>query len=174
MIIRADAVRTLAGLGLALAALFGCRGAPRDDTAFAGVQARGATAMGVDQYTSSHVFEPLPDGGRIVLQRDAADSTGTAVIREHMGRIAAAFAAGDFRLPGFVHAQEVPGTATMAARRGAITYTADTLPRGGEVRIHTADPEAVRAVHEFLAFQRADHRAGAHLHDTAGAAGPQR
>src|SRR5512134_3446466 len=169
MITRADAARTVAGLGLALGALAGCRGTGQDDAAFAGVQARGETAMGVDQYTSSHVFEPLPDGGRIVLQRDADDPAGTAVIREHLRRIAAAFSAGDFRLPGFVHAQEVPGTAAMAARRAAITYTADTLPRGGEVRIRTADPEAVRAVHQFLAFQRADHRVAAHPHDTAGA-----
>ena len=121
-------------------------------------------AMGVDQYTSSHVFEPLPDGGRIVLQRDSTDAAGTAVIRDHMQRIAVAFAAGDFRLPGFVHEQEVPGTTVMAERRARITYTADTLPRGGQVRIRTDDPDAVRAVHEFLAFQRADHHAGSHLH----------
>ena len=118
--------------------------------------------MGVDQYTSSHRFEPLPDGGRIVLQRDADDSAGTAVIRAHMSRIATAFAAGDFRLPGFVHAREVPGTVVMAARRSVIGYTADSLPRGGLVRIRTTDPEAVRAVHQFLAFQQADHQAGAH------------
>src|SRR5688572_33371875 len=54
----------------------GCNGAGRDatsDSAFAGVQARGHDAMGVDQYTSAHRFEPLPDGGRIELQRDTAD-----------------------------------------------------------------------------------------------------
>jgi hypothetical protein len=164
-------MRALAGLALALApaVLGGCRGDAPDDAAFAAVQARGETVMGVDQYTSSHVFEPLPDGGRIVLQRDGEDSAGAAAIREHMGRIAAAFAAGDFRLPGLVHAREVPGTATMAGRRAAITYTADTLPRGGQVRIRTTDPEAVRAVHEFLAFQRTDHRAAGHRHDTTGA-----
>lgn len=144
---------------------------PRADPAFAGVQERGKVAMGVDQYTSSHVFEPLPDGGRIVLRRDAPDPAGTEVIREHLRGIAAAFASGDFRLPGFVHAREVPGTAVMAARREVIRYRADTLPRGGEVRIVTSDPEAIRAVHEFLAFQRADHRAGAHLHaDSTGRA----
>ena len=33
------------------------------------------------------------------------------------------------------------------------------LPRGAKVRIHTATPETVKAVHEFLAFQRMDHRA---------------
>ncbi len=145
---------------LAMALLTGCHGADADRT-FAGVQDRGRVAMGVDQYTPSHVFQPLPDGGRILLQRAVEDSAGTASIRAHMARIAEAFAAGDFRLPGFVHAREVPGTEVMRARRDVITYVPAPLARGGEVRIRTEDPEAVRAVHEFLAFQRHDHRAGA-------------
>jgi hypothetical protein len=118
--------------------------------------------MGVDQYTSSHVFEALPDGGRIVLQRQAEDSAGTATIRAHMSVIAERFRRGDFAVPGFVHAQEVPGTAVMAGRRGRITYTVDTLPRGGQVRITTIDSTAVRAVHEFLAFQRREHHSAGH------------
>jgi hypothetical protein len=132
------------------------------DSAFAGVQARGGVAMGVNQYTSRHVFEPLPDGGRIALQRDAADSEGAAQIRRHMHEIARRFAAGDFTLPGFVHARVVPGTETMAARRAAIAYAVDTLPRGAALRIRSADSTAVRAIHEFLAFQRHDHHTGTH------------
>jgi hypothetical protein len=132
------------------------------DSAFAGVQARGGVAMGVNQYTSRHVFEPLSDGGRIALQREAADSEGAAQVRRHMHEIAGRFAAGDFTLPGFVHARVVPGTEIMAARRAAITYAVDTLPRGAALRIRSADSTAVRAIHEFLAFQRHDHHAGAH------------
>jgi hypothetical protein len=132
------------------------------DSAFAGVQARGGVAMGVNQYTSRHVFEPLPDGGRIALQRDAADSEGAAQIRRHMGEIAGRFATGDFALPGFVHARVVPGTEIMTARRAAISYAVDTLPRGAALRIRSTDSTAVRAIHEFLAFQRQDHHAGAH------------
>lgn len=134
------------------------------DSSFARLQQRGETAMGVNQYTSQHVFEPLPDGGRIVLQRKEADSAGEAVIRAHMQKIASAFAAGDFTIPGFVHAiKEVPGTAKMRALRSEITYTARELPRGGEVVIATRNPEAVAAIHDFLAFQRMDHRAGMHM-----------
>ena len=118
--------------------------------------------MGVDQYTSTHVFESLPDGGRIVLQRDAADSAGTATIRTHLQHIARAFADGDFRLPGMVHARTVPGTAAMTARRHLIGYSMDTLPRGGMVRLQTTDSVAVRAIHAFLAFQRGDHHAAGH------------
>ncbi|HET7109832.1 MAG TPA: amidohydrolase family protein [Gemmatimonadales bacterium] len=132
------------------------------DSGFPGVQARGAMAMGVDQYTSSHVFESLPDGGRIVLQRDSVDSAGTATIRMHLQHIARAFADGDFALPGFVHAEEVPGTAVLRARRALIRYQFDTLPRGGQVRIQASDSVAVGAIHEFLSFQREDHHAAGH------------
>jgi hypothetical protein len=128
--------------------------------AFEQIQARGQEAMGVDQYTSSHRFEPLPDGGLIRLQRDREDSAGTARIRSHMQTIALGFARGNFTLPGFVHAREVPGTAVMAQRRSRITYTADTLPRGGQLRIHSHDPAAVAAIHQFLSFQHRDHRVG--------------
>lgn len=130
------------------------------DTSFAAVQARGKRAMGVDQYTSTHRFDDLADGGRIVLQRDAADSAGARIIRAHLRDVAAAFARGDFATPGFVHGRAVPGTTTMAARRAAIGYAVRDLPGGGEVRITTTDPEALRAVHAFLAFQRRDHRVG--------------
>jgi hypothetical protein len=132
------------------------------DSAFAALQHRGAMAMGVDQYTSSHVFEDLPDGGRIVLRRNVTDAAGAAEIRSHMRHIAGAFAAGDFRLPGFVHDRAVPGTDVMARKRASITYAADTLPGGGQVRLRTSDPEAIAAIHAFLAFQRSDHHAAGH------------
>jgi hypothetical protein len=130
------------------------------DTGFAALQARGKIGMGVDQYTSKHRFDDLPDGGRIELQADPADTAGVRTIREHLRGIAQAFAAGDFRTPGFVHAGEVPGTAVMAARREHLRYDFGALPGGGEVRIRTDDPEALKAVHSFLAFQRGEHHAG--------------
>lgn len=148
-----------------LALLAACGGARSDssaDTAFAALQSRGAQAMGVDQYTSSHRFDPLPDGGRIELQRDSVDPAGAETIRAHLRDIARRFEAGDFAIPGFVHAQTVPGTDVMAARKDAITYTFAPLARGGEVRITTADSAAVAAIHAFLAFQRSDHRTGDH------------
>jgi hypothetical protein len=140
-------------------------GAAANDSAFAGVQERGAAAMGVNQYTSHHIFQPLPDGGRIELQRDVDDSAGILQIRAHMHLIAARFAAGDFRLPGYVHARTVPGTVVMAAKRASITYTVESLPHGAAVRVRSADAGAVEAIHRFLAFQRQDHHAAAH-HDS--------
>ena len=156
-----NGVRAIAILATLLAAC-----APRtgsSDSAFAAVQERGRRVMGVDQYTSRHVFEDLSDGGRIVLDvDDASDSAGIATVRVHMRAIAAQFINGDFTNPSLVHDRAVPGTDLMAAKRVAITYRAADRPRGAEVRIATRDTAAVRAVHEFLAFQRSDHRASGH------------
>lgn len=129
-----------------------------NDSAFSALQARGLKAMGVDQYTSTHRFDALDDGGRIELQRDVDDAAGVTQIREHLQGIAAAFKSGDFSTPAFVHMQHVPGAGVMAARRNVITYTFSELPRGGELRITTQDPAALEAIHAFLSFQRSDHR----------------
>jgi len=134
---------------------------PEGDSTFTALQERGKSAMGVDQYASAHVFEPLPDGGRIVLQMRTADSAGASVIRDHMRDIAGAFGRGDFAIPGRVHAiPSVPGTQVMSRLSAEISYAPRHIERGGEVRITSRNPEAVAAIHEFLAFQREDH----HVH----------
>jgi hypothetical protein len=120
--------------------------------------------MGVDQYTSTHRFDALPDGGRIELQRNEDDPDGITQIRAHLQQIARAFTAGDFSTPAFVHLRQMPGAAVMARKKEAITYSFSPLPRGGQLRLTTADPEALRAIHQFMAAQRGDHRAGGHAH----------
>ena len=152
-----DSTRLSLALGLTL--LIACgRGGAKDTDEFSALQTRGAHVMGVNQYTSAHVFEDLPDGGRVVLERaDVSDTADIATIRAHMRDIAAAFRAGDFTKPFEVHAQTVPGTDVMSAKRAVISYDASERPRGGEVRIRSSDPAAVAAIHEFLAFQRREH-----------------
>jgi len=140
--------------------LVGCK---RSNDDFAAMQSRGAHVMGVDQYTSAHVFEDLPDGGRVVLDRDdAVDTAAIATIRAHMRDIATVFRVGDLTKPFQVHAQAVPGTAVMRERRATISYEAIDRPRGGEVRIRSNDSVAVRAIHEFLEFQRQQHHSPSH------------
>ena len=113
----------------------GTPSAPRaSDSSFEALQGRGRVAMGVDQYASKHRFDDLPDGGRIELQVVPTDTAGVRAIREHLRGIAGAFQSGDFQTPGFVHAQTVPGTEVMKAKRGRITYRFSDLPGGGEVR----------------------------------------
>lgn len=137
-------------------------GAPAasNDSAFRALQQRGRGTMGVDQYASRHQFSDLPQGGRIELQMREADSAGIAAIRAHLRQTAQQFARGEFSAPEATHAMVVPGTVMMAARKEKIRYDFRELPQGGEIRITTSDPQALRAVREFLAFQRSDHRTG--------------
>lgn len=134
--------------------------APSSDSSFAALQARGAMGMGVDQYTSTHTFEPRPDGGRITLRRDVVDSAGVEQIRAHLETIAEAFAAGNFTTPAFIHAGAVPGTDVMAAKRSAIRYRSGPIANGAELVMTTQDSAAIDAIHRFLEFQRREHRAG--------------
>jgi hypothetical protein len=136
----------------------------RQDSAFRAMQTRGKVVMGVDQYSSIHRFEALPDGGRIELQRDEPDSVGATAIRAHMRAIARAFAAGDFSAPATVHLETVPGVPVMRARRKAIRYETSDLARGAALRIRTSDPVAVAAVHRFLAYQRREHHTEPSVH----------
>ena len=128
------------------------------DSAWAAMQERGRKAMGVDQYTSVHRFETLPDGGRIELQRPTADAADVETIRAHLRDIETLFSAGDFSIPGFVHDGAVPGTDVMAGRKDRIQYRFLPLPKGGQLRITTSDPDALAAIARFLEFQRTEHR----------------
>ncbi|MEP7066025.1 MAG: hypothetical protein ABI889_08345 [Gemmatimonadota bacterium] len=129
------------------------------DSSFAVMQHRGTMAMGVDQTTSTHTFDALPDGGRIELQRDLDDSLGIAQIRAHLRLIQHAFQAGDFSTPQFVHMRAMPGTEVMAKKRGVIVYSYNDLPRGGEVVMRSTDAEAIAAIHAFMGAQRTEHHA---------------
>ncbi|HZN97044.1 MAG TPA: hypothetical protein VFB61_04870 [Gemmatimonadales bacterium] len=116
------------------------------------------SAFAAMEKLGTHRFEDAPDGGRIELTRDPGDSAGIAEVRAHLARIASDFAAGNFSKPGEVHEdKEVPGAATMAARRNRISYRYSPVTGGGELRIVTRDPEALKAVYQYLAFQRREH-----------------
>ena len=60
----------------------------------------------------------------------------------------------------FIHDMAPPGVEVMQRLKGQITYTAENTAQGAQVRIATSNPEALKAVHEFLRFQIQDHRTG--------------
>jgi hypothetical protein len=143
-------------------AMAGAQAQPVHDSAHAAhadMQKRGAEVMGVDQESSVHVFEALPNGGIIELQRAGTDSAGARTIRQHLRTIAMAFRDGDFSGPGYIHSTSVPGARVMADRRNYIRYDYRDLPRGGALRISTTDAAARKAIWEFIAYQRNEHMA---------------
>ena len=125
------------------------------------VDRRGDAVMGFSHEKTAHHFRLRADGGEIeALARDPGDAESAAQIRSHFRHIATMFAAGDFTAPLLIHAQDPPGTKAMARLRDDITYTQEALPRGGRIRIRTANPLALEAIHAFLRFQITDHRTG--------------
>jgi hypothetical protein len=131
------------------------------DVHHAAVDARGARVMGFDQQRTVHHFRLYEDGGTIdVAARDPRNATDRDAIRRHLPHIATLFGQGRFDAPMLVHATEVPGTAALTRLRADVTYTYVETPAGGRVDIVTGHPEALAALHRFLAFQIADHRTG--------------
>jgi hypothetical protein len=122
---------------------------------------RGAMVMGFDQSKTTHHFHLYKDGGSIeVTVNDPKDDANRDAIRSHLPHIAQMFSGGNFDAPMEVHAQHVPGTSELAALKSRLSYKYVETPKGGRVDIVTTDEAAIKAVHDFLKFQIADHKTG--------------
>jgi hypothetical protein len=126
-----------------------------------GVEKRGDQAMGFSHQMTSHHFLLTKDGGIIEVEADDPnDKASRDAIRQHLDHIATLFKQGDFDVPMFIHAQTPPGAPTMKRLKDEITYSTQTTQKGAEVKIASANAEAVSAIHQFLKFQIKDHQTG--------------
>jgi hypothetical protein len=127
----------------------------------ADVEKHSDEAMEFPHDKTSHHFRLYSDGGAIeVTVNDNNDSQNLQAIRSHLTHIVTMFSNGEFSIPMFVHDQVPPGVPVMKEKRTEISYSFEVLPAGGKVRIKTANRDALRAVHDFLRFQIADHHTG--------------
>ncbi|MFL6520499.1 MAG: hypothetical protein ACJ8NS_09805 [Chthoniobacterales bacterium] len=125
------------------------------------VDERGDKGMGFSHHMTGHHFHLLADGGGIEVEaNDPADQASQKAIRDHLAAIAGMFSKGDFSVPMFVHATNPPGMETMQRLKSEISYVSENTKLGAQVKIHTTNPEAIKAIHEFLRFQIAEHRTG--------------
>jgi hypothetical protein len=126
-----------------------------------GVTARGDHAMGFSHQTTTHHFLLYKTGGAInVSANNPKDAATRDQIRMHLSHIVKRFAAGDFNVPMFVHDATPPGAPQMAKLRDQIRYEYSETPAGAIIRIATANPDAIQAIHCFLRFQISDHQTG--------------
>jgi hypothetical protein len=122
---------------------------------------RGDKVMGFGHTQTTHHFLIEKDGGVIQVEaNDPADIQSRDQIRSHLTQVAEAFSRGDFAMPGEIHDRVMPGVPEMTRLKDAISYRYEEMDRGGRVRITTADPTALEAVHSFLRAQIEDHRTG--------------
>jgi hypothetical protein len=120
----------------------------------ADVDNRGDHAMGFSHETTAHHFTLLRDGGTIEVDVKADQDDATrGQIRMHLTNIAAMFRDNNFDTPMFIHDRVPPGVRVMKEKHAAINYTFQLTDRGGQVRILTHDSKALKAIHQFLAFQ---------------------
>jgi hypothetical protein len=125
------------------------------------VDHRGDQAMGFNHELTGHHFHLFATGGAIEVEtNNAGDASSRDAIRKHMSKIAAMFTEGNFSLPMFIHNTVPPGVETMKRLKNEIIYSAENTQKGAQVRINTKNPEAVKAVHDFLRFQITEHRTG--------------
>jgi hypothetical protein len=125
------------------------------------VDQRGDHVMGFSHEKTTHHFRLYKDGGAIeVTANDAKDTSSRDQIQMHLGHIAKMFASGDFNAPMLVHDKVPPGVPVLERLKAEVKYEFQKTDRGGSVRISTANPEALKALHEFLRFQIEDHRTG--------------
>lgn len=122
---------------------------------------RGDHVMGFSQEKTTHHFRLYTDGGSIEVEaNDPQDVATRDQIQMHLSHIARMFAEGNFRAPMLIHDQVPPGVPILQRLKSAISYQFEKTDKGGRVRITTINPDALRAVHEFLRFQISDHRTG--------------
>jgi hypothetical protein len=126
-----------------------------------GVNLRGDHAMGFSHENTKHHFKLMSDGG--IIEVDANNITDIPTrdqIRKHLTHITSMFSSSNFEMPMFIHDTVPPGVPVMKEKHSAISYSFIPTQGGAMVRIVTHDPDALKAVHEFLAFQIKDHRTG--------------
>ncbi|HYY35506.1 MAG TPA: hypothetical protein VE867_03945 [Candidatus Binatia bacterium] len=137
-------------------------------TARPGNTAPGNNAMELNQEKMINHFKLLPNGGAIeITANEPSDIATRDAIRQHVAKIAAMFAEGNFRIPTFVHHQRLPSVEAMTRLKNKISYTAANLPNGAQVLITTENPEALNAVHDFLRLQIQEHKTSDSLAEPA-------
>lgn len=118
-------------------------------------------AMGFPHDRTTHHFRLYSDGGAIeVTVTDSKDSQNIQAIRFHFTHIVTMFSGGNFSIPMFVHDQVPPGVPVLKEKHAEISYSFEELPAGGRVRIKTRNPDALKAIYDFLRFQIENHHTG--------------
>jgi hypothetical protein len=131
------------------------------------VAERGAAVMPFDLERTTHIFEPLPEGGlQQVLADDPRDAAQVALIRSHLQEEAAKFQQGDFDDPAAIHGDAMPGLAELRAGYTQIEVTYAELPDGAQIRYTASDPAMVTALHAWFKAQLSDH--GGHVMEHGG------
>jgi hypothetical protein len=119
---------------------------------------RGNMAMGFNQTKIHHHFMATTTGGEImIMSTNITDVQTINEIRSHVKDIQYEFSQGNFTKPFYIHAQVVPGTDMMIAKKDLINYSIKNLDGGSSLILTTNDTELLSAIQQFMNFQTSQH-----------------
>ena len=119
---------------------------------------RGNMAMGFNQSKIHHHFMATSTGGEIMIMSiNMSDTQTINEIRSHVKDIQYEFSQGNFTKPFYIHAQVVPGTDVMTAKRDLIQYSIKDIDGGSILILTTNDTELLDAIQQFMNFQSSQH-----------------
>ena len=119
---------------------------------------RGNVAMGFNQTKIHHHFMSTTTGGEImIMSTNMSDAQTMAEIKIHVKDIQYVFSKGNFTKPFYIHAQIVPGTDIMAAKKNLINYSIKDIDGGSVLILTTNDTQLLNAIQQFMNFQSSQH-----------------
>ena len=156
-----DIVLILAGLVLTGPAILHAADIERQQE----VAKRGAQVMPFDLEQTTHLFQPLDDGGlQRVTVKDPKNQAQIALIRGHLKEGAERFHRGDFSDPAKIHGTDMPGLAELSKGAARINVRYAERSDGAEIRYSAKDPALVDAIHRWFLAQLHDHGRHAVMH----------
>lgn len=119
---------------------------------------RGNLAMGFNQSMIHHHFMSTTTGGEImIMSENMSDVQTINEIKNHVKDIQYQFSQGNFTKPFYIHAQIVPGTDIMAAKKDLINYSIKDIDGGSVLILTTNDTQLLNAIQQFMNFQSSQH-----------------
>jgi hypothetical protein len=119
---------------------------------------RGNMAMGFNQTMIHHHFMSTTTGGEImIMSTNQSDVQTINEIRSHVNDIQYEFSQGNFTKPFYIHAQIVPGTDVMTAKKDLIHYSTKEIDGGSILVLTTNDTQLLAAIQQFMNFQSSQH-----------------
>ena len=119
---------------------------------------RGNVAMGFNQTMIHHHFMSTSTGGQImIMSTNQSDVKTIDEIKSHVKEIQYEFSQGNFTKPFYIHAQIVPGTDVMTAKKDLIHYSVKDIDGGSILVLTTNDTQLLAAIQQFMNFQSSQH-----------------
>lgn len=119
---------------------------------------RGSQVMPFNLDATTHIFQPLADGGlQTVVADNQTDATQIKLIQEHLKAESHKFGVGDFSDPSAIHGNKMPGLRELKNGYQEIEVEYAAISNGATLRYTTQRADLVSAVHNWFKAQRSDH-----------------